>query len=195
MFVVGDSIVEGTGAIPASGAWTHIAATALGVPQLEMSKGGTSQNTLQTTYTGWTPYLAYARILVDEMGTNNGNAVLDFFSYWAEAREVYNYDKVIKVGLFPNVVGYDDFQTEAAQVIVREYPSAFPDLHLIELLKYGNIDYGLNPVSVRGVTQGKWIVNGTPFYSSSDGVHQSVGGNALLAAEFQTFLAAVTVTS
>jgi hypothetical protein len=194
VFVVGDSIVEGTGTLTGTGTFTRLAADSSGVPQLEMSKGGTAQNDLETNAPLWTPYLKYARVMVDEMGTNNGNAVLSFFRYWKEAKSVHGYDKMTKVGLFPRASSTDSFVTEANQTVVRVYPSGM-DLQMVDLLKYAAIDYNLDPQAVRGTDKAKWLTNGTAFYTTSDGTHQSAAGNALLATEFQTFLDAITVTT
>jgi len=191
IFVVGDSIIEGTFA---GETFTRVAAATLGVPQLEMSQGGRGQNDLSVNVASWTPYLKYCRVLVDETGTNNPNAVLDFFPYWRAAKATYGYDKIAKIGLFPRCSSTDNFQTEANQTLQRFYPSSFPDLHAVDLLKYGEIDANLDPQSVRGTNKAKWLTNGTANYTTSDGLHQTSAGNALLATEFQTFLDAITVT-
>lgn len=194
VFVVGDSIIEGTGSLPINGTFTKLATAALGVPQLEMSQGGSGQGALATNVAGWTPYLKYARVLVDEMGTNEPNGWLNFFPYWKAAKATYSYDKIAKIGLFPRTSSTDSFATEANQTVTRAYPSKFPDLHAIDLLKYGEIDYNLDPQSVRGTDKAKWLTNGTANYTTTDGIHQSTAGNALLATEFQTFLNTITVT-
>lgn len=194
IFVIGDSIIEGTNGLDATGTFIRLGAQALGVPQLEMSRGGESQLTAAANSATWTPYLKYARVLIDEMGTNNANALLDFFVYWNAAKVTYTYDKIIRVGLFPRASSSDSWTTEANQTVARIYPAEFPDLHSIDLLKYGNIDYNLDPQSVRGTNKAKWLTNGTAFYTTVDGTHQSASGNALLATEFQAFLDTVTVT-
>ena len=194
VFMVGDSIVEGTGNITGTGTFPRLAAQALGVPILELSRGGTGEGTLETYIANWSPYLKYARVLIDEMGTNDSGAILSFFSYWYTARSTYAYDKIAKIGLFPRTTSSDSFATEANQTVARAYPMAFPDLVAIDWLTYGATDYNLDPQSVRGTNKAKWIVNGGANYATSDGTHQTSAANDLLAAEFQTFLDAITVT-
>lgn len=194
VFMVGDSIVEGTGGITGTGTFPRLAAQVLGVPILELSQGGRSQVELQTYLPQWGAYLKYARVLVDEMGTNDSGGVLSFFSYWYTARTTYAYDKIARIGLFPRSSSTDSFATEANQTVSRAYPIVFPDLVAIDWLTYGAIDYNLDPQSVRGTNKAKWIVNGGANYATSDGTHQTSAANDLLAAEFQTFLNAITVT-
>lgn len=187
LFVVGDSIIEGTGSLGTTGTFVNLACRNLGLPKLEMSQGGQSQLQAAATAANWTPYLKYCRVLLDEFGTNNTNSVLDFFTYWKTARGTYGYDKLIKLGLFPRTSG--TFATEAGQTVVRAYPTTFPDLSSIQWLKYGLIDQNIDPQSVRGVNLAKWKDN-----ASTDGTHQSGTGNDLLATEVEPLLSAVTVT-
>ncbi len=194
LFIVGDSIIEGTGSLGTTGTFVNLACRNLGLPKLEMSQGGQSQLQAAATASNWTPYLKYCRVLLDEFGTNNVNAVLDFFTYWKTAKTTYNYDKIIKLGLFPRTSSTDSFVTEANQTVVRPYPTTFPDLSHIQWLKYGFIDYNIDPQSVRGVNTAKWKVDGTTFYSTTDGTHQSTAGNALLATEVEPILSAITVS-
>ena len=194
IFVAGDSIIEGTGSLGRTGTFIKLAAVDLGVPQLEMSRGGESQVTAAPGSATWTPYMKYARVLVDEFGTNNVNAVMDFFTYWNPAKKTYGMDKIVRVGLFPRTNSSDSYATEANQTVSRAYPLAFPDLANIEWLKYGAINYNVDPQSVRGVDKAKWISNGTAFYGTPDGTHQSNASNDLLKAEFQPILAAITVS-
>lgn len=194
LFVVGDSIIEGTGSLGTTGTFVNLACRNLGLPKLEMSQGGQSQLQAAATAANWTPYLKYCRVLLDEFGTNNVNAVLDFFTYWEAAKTTHGYDKLIRLGLFPRTTSTDSWATEANQTIARAYPTTFPDLSSIQWLKYGLIDYNIDPQSVRGVNLAKWKVTGAAFYSTTDGTHQSGAGNDLLAAEVEPILSAVTVT-
>jgi hypothetical protein len=175
-FAIGDSLLEGTA-----------------TPETFVKQSSVNL-TAAINMAGWTPYLKYARILIDEMGTNEVNAVLDFFSYWAAAKTTYSYDKIMRVGLFPRSTSTDNWVTEANQTIARAYPASFPDLHSLELLKYGAIDYTLDPQSVRGTNKAKWLTNGSSQYSTTDGTHPSVAGQVFLTTEFQPVLAAITVT-
>lgn len=194
VFTVGDSIVEGIAASSHQGPGLYIkkACMALGVPNIEHSKGGQSHREVALA-TGWTPYLKYARVMVDEMGTNNLNAMLDFFTYWNIARSTYAYDKIVRSGLTPVTTSSDSFVTEANQTISRAYPHAL-DTMMVELEKYGVVDKNHVPMAARGVNTGKWIVNGGTFYATADGTHPSVAADNLMATEFQPVLAAVTVT-
>lgn len=193
-FAIGDSIVEGIVSSTHQGPGTYIkkACMALGVPNLEFSLGGQSQREIALA-TGWTPYLKYARVLIDEMGTNNVNGLLDFFTYWSIAKNTYGYDKIMRSGLTPRASTTDIYVTEANQTITRVYPHAI-DTQMVELARFGYVNKNHVPLAARGVDQGKWIVNGGANYATNDGLHQSVAADDLMKTEFQPVLAAVTVT-
>jgi hypothetical protein len=194
IFVIGDSIIEGTGSIGATGNFVRIACRNLGLPLLEMSLGGIGQNQAEVNTANWVPYLKYSRVLIDELGTNSPNATLAFFSYWTYAKATYAMDKIVKLGLFPRSTSSDSFSTEINQSVARIYPGPFPDIAGIEWLKYGVINTNIDPQSVRGVDKAKWLTNGTAFYSTSDGTHQSNVGNDLLASEIQPIINSINVT-
>lgn len=194
LFVVGDSIIEGVGNLGGTGTFVRLACITNGTPQIEMSCGGKSQLEVASNLNGWKAYMAYSRVLVDEMGRNNSNAILAVFDYYKAAKATYGYDKIFKLGLLPSATSSDSFATEANQTVTRPYPSNNPDAWMTDLLKYEAVDYVLDPQSVRGVAAGKWKVTGAAFYSTVDGTHQSDAGNNLLATEIQPRLAAVTVT-
>ncbi len=193
-FTIGDSIVEGIVATTHQGPGLYIkkACMALGVPNIEFSKGGKSQRDAALA-TGWTPYLKYARVLIDEMGTNNLNAMLDFFTYWSIAKNTYGYDKIVKSGLTPVCTSSDSFATEANQTTTRAYPNNI-DTQMVELARFGSVNTNHVPLAARGVNQSKWIVNGGAFYATADGTHPSVAADDLMKTEFQPVLAAMTVT-
>ena len=193
-FTVGDSIVEGITSSSHQGPGLYIkkACMALGVPNIEHSKGGNDQRDLALA-TGWTPYLKYARVLIDEMGTNNLNARLDFFTYWSIAKTTYTYDKIVRSGMTPVCTSSDSFVTEANQTVTRAYPHAI-ETQMAELARIGMVNTNHVPFAARGVNTAKWIVNGAAFYATVDGTHPSVAADNLMATEFQPVLAAVTVT-
>jgi hypothetical protein len=194
-FTTGDSIVEGITSSDHQGPGLFIkkACMALGIPNIELSKGGYSQIQLDADLI-WAPYMKYARILIDEMGTNNQAAMLAFWAYYTAAKETYNMDKVGRVGLFPSVSGStDSYVTEANQTVNRASPQ-IADLASAEWLRHSAIDFYHYPVAERGVNQSKWKVNGTPNYATADGLHPSVAADDLMKAEFQPVLDAITVT-
>lgn len=194
MFTTGDSLTEGITASTHQGPGLYVkkACMALGIPNIEHSKGGQSHRELALA-TGWTPYLKYARVLADGMGTNNLNAYLDFFTYFEIAKSTYGYDKLIHFGLTPVATSTDSYVTEANQTITRAYPHAI-DTFMVELAKYGLIDVNHVPMVIRGANTGKWIVTGAANYATSDGTHWSVAADDLMETEFQPVLAAVTVS-
>lgn len=193
-FTVGDSIVEGISASTHQGPGTYIkkACMALGVPNIEHSKGGLSQRDLALA-TSWTPYLKYARVLIDEMGTNDQNSRLAFFSYWSIAKTTYTYDKIVRSGMTPVTSSTDNWATEANQTVTRVYPHAI-DTQMVELERLGIVNKNHVPFAVRGTDPAKWITNGAAFYAAVDSTHQSVAADDLMNTEFQPVLAAVTVT-
>ena len=190
-FTVGDSIVEGIGSITHQGPGTYIkrACMALGIPNIEHSLVGTSQRELALS-TGWTPYMKYARVLIDEMGTNNVNALLDYFTYWNIAKTTYGYDKFVRSGLTPRTTSTDGYVTELNQTAVRAYPSAV-EIMMAALEKFGGLDKNFVPMSVRGVDPAKWT---STVVATADGLHQNIPGDDLMKTEFQPVMAAITVT-
>ncbi len=187
VFIIGDSILEGTGGAPAL-EFQRAAAATLGVPILEMSRGGASQLEVSDLYPQWGAYLKYARVLVDEMGTNNSNAPLYRFRYWQAARQTYTYDKIARIGLFPRTSG--TFATEAGQTALRPYPDVMADLLGVDLAAYGLADYNLAFTTVRGTDQAKWAANRT-----YDGTHPTATGITDLTTDYQPALSSWTVTS
>lgn len=195
VFGLGDSQMEGivSNTHQGPGLYVKKACMALGVPMLEFSKGGISQRHVEL-YQGWTPYLAYARVLVDAMGTNNLTALLSFSTYWGIAKTTYNYDKIIHSGPFPASGSTDLWATEANQTASRIYPHAI-DTAMVELAKYGRINANHAAVAARGVNTAKWAVNGAANYATTEGIHLSVAMDDLTKTEFEPILAAVSVTT
>lgn len=182
LVVVGDSTIEGTGSLGATGVYTKLAAQALGIPMLEISCGGKQQLDMETNLAGWSGYLALGRVLIDAMGRNGANANLSYFSYYKTFRS-FGGDKIMKIGVFPATSG------TFIQTILRAYPSNVPDVQMAEWLKYGIIDYVFDAQSIRGSNPAKWLANTT-----TDGTHQSDTGNNLLKTEYQAKLETITVT-
>jgi hypothetical protein len=123
LFVTGDSLIEGTGKLVGTGTFARRAAAALGIPVIEFSLGGRSQASISEIGV-WKPYLRYCRVLLDELGTNNINQTLHFFSLWKAARDA-PMDKVMHVGLLPSTSSTDSFSTEGEPV----RPAAVPGRH------------------------------------------------------------------
>jgi len=182
----GDSTIEGTGSLGATGVYTKLAAKALGIPMLEISAGGMDQLDLEENLAGWSFYLGMGRVLIDAMGRNDSNANLAYFSYYKAFKEAGG-DKIMKIVVFPATSG--TFATEAGQTVLRAYPSNVPDTQAAEWLKYGAIDYIFDAQSIRGTNLAKWFPNAT-----TDGTHESDSGNALLDTEVRTPMTAITVT-
>jgi hypothetical protein len=201
--LVGDSIAGGTtaGAQTLGGSHYKQACAAIGMPLITFALGGWNQQQLTTT--NWHPYMKYSRILIDEMGTNNGNGWIVWFLYYYVARVTYGYDKIIKAGLLPSVSNTGDFSSEAVQPAGRAFPNTnWPEGQFAQLERFGSADrapYGwadlyIQFTSVRGVDQAKWLTNGTAYYTTIDGTHPSDAGYALLTAELTPILDAIEVT-
>lgn len=189
-YVIGDSLLEGTGSLATMRTYMQRTLAGLGIPNIEMSNGGKDQFDLAVNVAGWVPYTQYARVLIDALGTNDPNAVLSFFDYWDPAVNTYGIDKIMKVGLYPRSTSTDSWATEANQTVVRANPSNFPDLAQIEWLKYGLIDYNWHPQSILGTNISKWK---TPGYTT-DGTHTTILSDAELETEGTPIMAAITVT-
>jgi len=197
-FHLGDSIIEGTQNLGQTGTFLTLCALNLGIPRIEMARGGSSQLEAENSNSYWNPYLKYCRVLWDEMGTNNQNATLSHASYWNYFRKTALGDKIVRIGLFPKASSTDSFATEANQTIVRPYPTAYPDRINLAWLAYGpsqgGTDYNIDPQSIRGTNKGKWWTDGTAFYGTPDGTHPSTNSTTALQSEVQPLMAAVTVT-
>lgn len=196
VFIVGDSLVEGTNGNynGKSGTYVRKALENLGVPSIEFSKGGTSQFTIQPV-THWYPYLAYCRVFVDMMGTNEGNRLLHFFKLWQTARVTYGYDKVGHIGTFPRSTSSDSWATEANQTVTN---ATYPAGGLYDLktssVGFGILDFSAVAQAVRGVDPRKWVVTGAANYATSDGTHQTTAADDLAVPEVQSLLDALEVT-
>jgi len=199
MLVVGDSITGGTtsGSNAFGGSYLKRAAEAIGMPLCVFALGGSSQVAIGAK-TLWHPYINYARVMADAMGTNQGNTWIQFFRYFWEARQ-RGISKVIKIELFPSVTApspNDNWVSEATQITFRAYPNInYPDRVFQEFVKYGYADELITLTSARGVTNaGKWYANGTPNYSTYDGTHLSAGMDIILGTELAPKFAAMTVS-
>ena len=195
-FIAGDSLVEGTNGNfnGKSGTYVRKALENLGVSSIEFSKGGTSQYTIQPV-THWYPYLAYCRVFIDMMGTNEGNRLLHFFKLWQTARATYGYDKIGHIGIFPRTSSTDSWATEANQTLINTtYPTGGVYDLKTSSVGFGVLDFSAVPQAVRGVNPQKWIVTGAANYATSDGTHQQTAADDLLVPEMQSLLSALTVT-
>jgi hypothetical protein len=195
IMIIGDSIIQGTGGSGlANGTYIKQSARNLGVPCLQYALGGAEQEDL-TQSTTWRVYMKYARVLIDELGTNNGNRWIHFFDYWTDAKLIHGMDKIIKTGLLPRAANSGDFSSEGVQTGAQPFrPLNFEYGTFTDFAKYGYADQFVELLSVRGVDQTKWLTNGTPYYMTTDGTHPTDAALALLTAEFQPVLAAITVT-
>lgn len=194
-FTIGDSIVEGVGGVVDT-SFLRQAVRSLGTPTVEMSRGGASQTSQMVYFSTWSPYFAYARVLIDEMGTNAGSARLDFFGYWHPAKHTYNYDKIIKVGLFPYRLSYNNWQDEANQYGGKTaYLGGFVEQDFPTFLKYGWVDAHFDSQGIRGVDKSKYLTNGTSNYMTIDGTHPSATAHTVMQSEFEPILSALTVTT
>jgi hypothetical protein len=198
-FIPGDSHDEGTQTLGLTGTFMDLIHWNLGIPKIEMSKGGTSQLEMETTFAFWGIYMKYCRVMLDLLGTNNPNAILAKAKYWHAFRHTYGGDKIYQWTLVPNTTYTGAFITEAEQTITRAYPAAFPDLATTSWNTYGpsqgGIDGILTALSVRGVNTAKWIVDGsTPHYASPEGTHLNTTTTPMMVTEIQPIIAAITVS-
>lgn len=197
-FILGDSRVEGvSGGGGSIVGYTFIqkACDSLGIPSLAYCLGGSSQvNTAGLVL--WAPYMAYARILIDEMGTNNGNQLLQYGDAWKAARTLYGVDKIVHAGFSPSSTSTDNWATSANQTASKVYPSVLENM-LAACSASGHLDANnlLTSASVRdATTPAKWATNGTAFAFTQDGLHQSLTADGLMALEVQPTLAALVMT-
>jgi hypothetical protein len=192
-FCVGDSIIEGVGGYTGR-TWLEDACVANNVPILTLCKGGQSQTQIYNT-TLWKPYLAFARVLFDNMGTNDSNHLLYFFDYWQLAKNTYSYDKLVHVGLLPRSTSTDSFATTANQTVVIASTSDIYQM-LASAALTGQIDIQHPMTSVRdGTTYDKWAANGATFAWTVDGTHPfTVLAEPAMATEAAAILTALRLT-
>jgi hypothetical protein len=198
-FIPGDSLEEGTQTLGSTGTFMTLIHYNLGIPKIEMSKGGTSQLQMEQTIAYWGPFMKYCRVMLDMLGTNDQNATLAKASYWHAFRHTYGGDKIYNWTQVPKVTPTGAHITEAEQTIVRVYPAVFPDLCTTSWLLYGakqgGIDGILTGLSVRGVNTAKWMVDGvTANYATPDGTHLNTVSTPLMVTENQPIVAAITVS-
>lgn len=107
-FILADSRGEGvSGGGGSIVGYTFIqkACDSLGIPSLIYCLGGSSQVSTAPYVALWGSYMVnYARILVDEMGTNNGNQLIQFGDAWHYAR-ANGMDKIVHTALSPSTSG------------------------------------------------------------------------------------------
>lgn len=197
-FIPGDSRVEGVsgpGGNISGYTFTQKACDALSIPSLAFCLGGSSQVTISGA-TWWYPYMGYTRILIDEMGTNNGNQLLQFAEYWVAAKKTYSVDKVIHTGLSPSTSSTDSWATAVNQTAVRALNSNMEKLWAFAAFS-GQLDANqvFTSATIRDGTNGAlWASNGTAFAFTQDGLHQSLTADGLMSTELQPTLSALVLT-
>lgn len=198
VFVAGDSRVEGvSGSGGTITGYTFIQKVCdnLNIPSLIFALGGTSQMSIYNT-AFWKPYMAYARILIDEMGTNNSNQLIQFGDIWAAARTTYNIDRIVHTGFSPAATSTDNWATAANQTTEKTYPNTI-ELMLASCGQSGLLDVNqvFTTASIRDSGNvSKWNSNGTAFFYANDHIHQSLNGDNAMATELQPFINAVALT-
>jgi hypothetical protein len=183
----GDSLQE----THPQGGFLYKAARAAGCPCVEVAKGGQHHKTYYAS-PAWKVLFPYFRAVLDGMGTN-GEYIYQWMSMVKEMRDA-GLELYYKFSLLPATTdSSNNYSTEAAQTVLRIYPDPITFFEVYAPQGgFPLLDIYTKLVSVRGVNQEKWLTNGSPNYTTKDGVHTTAFANDLLTAEVTPLIAALS---
>ncbi len=179
------------------------AVASLNKPSINMAMNGAATD-LFCLGTKWRKYIKYCNRAVDEIGTNDvstGNAanvryIANKCKYLWSAFKYFGASKVIRTKLLVRTTTSDNWATTAGQTVSSGWGSGQNTETLngwfTTYQGSGYVDYISAQDSIRdGVTPQKFKVDGTAFKYTSDGLHPSASGHALLATDLATSMTTV----
>lgn len=190
IFVLGDSLVSGTNDLIFTGTYMNKAAVATNTPLLMHGVGGEHHYHREASEL-WRPSLAYCRLLFDNMYANNGRGI------YAAVHGLYNdargrgVENIYRIETFPSGSSNDNWATDQFNITPRPNDA---DINAFEWVASGYID-GIVPVTgiVDPITGG-WVMNGTEFYMTVDGTHQTPVSDNIVALNAQALLENITLS-
>jgi hypothetical protein len=126
-----------------------------------------------------TAYLKYARYAIENYGTNG--LTVSFSTAIHSVMRSNGIEHIVRPSLTPRTNSTDDWETETNQTTVSGWSvGGAADLfeQALQTLVAADLTY-IETAAVRGSTHFIWIVNGTAFFSTADGLHQSANGYEL----------------
>lgn len=177
---------------------------------LNLSRNGTATSHWldSTARSYWTPYLAYANVVVDELGTNDfgtgpgstaaSSTYTALQSLWSIYRAA-GVQKIVRTRLQPRSGSTDSWATAANQSVATGWaPGGQRDIlngNFASALSSGAIDALVDLPSVweDQANPGRWLTNGSANYPTTDGTHPSATFHGLGAAPLRSVLLGVTV--
>lgn len=195
IFIVGDSLVEGTNALNAEGTYFQKAAANTNKPLLMHAVGGDS-HVERDSSRGWWSLLKYCRVMFDELYANQANALKGTALSVHHAARQNNIHWIGRVEALPSLGSTDGYLTIENQItdLVGYKPEA--DFRNQKWLEFGHIDAIL---TAEGVVDrpsvDKWVVDGvTPFYMTTDGTHTTAVADNILAANATALFNSILVS-
>ena len=184
IFVVGDSLIGGTNDLIVDGTFMNKAAVATNSPMLLHAVGG-EHHYHRDASERWRDSLKYCRVLFDNMYANNGRGMYGtVHSIYNSARE-HGIEDIYRIETFPFGQSNDNWATN--QTNIRPKPNE-GDVNATEWLESGYIDGILPSTGIIDEVTGGWVMNGTDFYMTPDGTHQSLIADNTVAANAIDFI-------
>lgn len=179
------------------------AVASLNKPSINMAMNGSATN-LFCLGTKWRKYIKYCNRAVDELGTNDvgtGNTanvryIANKCKYLWGAMRYFGVSKIIRTKLLVRTTTTDNWATTANQTVAIGWDAgqnvATLNGWFATYQTAGYVDYVSAQDSIRdGVSIQKFKVDGTAFKYTTDGLHPSASGHALLATDLSTSMTTV----
>lgn len=216
---VGDSILDGSGdsnnplPVPTGFGFLNRAALdsngANAIAMFNLTRHG--QTAARLLDVNQTPrqrqFFKFANVIVEEYGTNDlgsggtGNAstiLTNLQSIWSLARAA-GVQKVVRTTLMPRTTSTDVWATFDGQTVNTGWDAGGKrdtiNAALLDAVTTGKVDVLVDTLAVLAdpADSHRWLTNGTQQFTSTDGTHVSVNGNALLAPALRAALLSLTV--
>jgi len=168
------------------------------LPCINLARSGTTA-AMAIGSTLWHPYMAYAKVAIEQYGTNDlgtsasaGSATTlqgRLTTLWSTLR-AGGLQSIIRTQLLPRATSTDSFATTANQTINTGWgaggQSDLMNQWFATKLADTTINHLLSAASQRdSVDPFKWRVNGTGGFITSDGTHPTAAGHEFLAEELR----------
>lgn len=191
LFHVGDSLSEGTGSLNNTGTFVLKSCIDQNIPLLLHGVGG--QNHYHRDYSvKWRDMLQYTRMMSDNMYVNSPAGIEGaVHSIYKAARDA-GVDRIFRVETFPNSDSTDDWATQQTVESSKVKPNNGDNASNM-WLESGYIDGIIPCTGIYNEVDTGWVLNGTPFYMTVDGIHQNTVSDDIVATNMSTFLSGVTL--
>jgi hypothetical protein len=191
IFSCGDSIQEGTGALNNEGTFAVKACATQNFPLLLHAVGGQSHIERDASVK-WQDSLKYTRILVDNFYANSSAAIQGAVHSIYKAANDADIERIYRVETFPRSTSTDNWNSNQTVTTANTKPN-LGDKIVSSWIDQAYVDPVIPCTGIYNGTDTGWVLNGTDFYMTVDGLHQSVVADDIVAANMSTFLSDVTL--